>query len=451
MNVKVLRAGRLAGAALLVSVLASACGGGAPSAQLNPPAMLVQLQTVKSSSLLDTSEFVGALEAQAKVTLSPEVDGRVVQIFVKPGDVVKVGTPIAQMSSGKTQASASGAVADVNAARAALNTNSAQVKAAEADRDSAAADVRLQESDLQRTQTLVSQGAQSRQTLDRARNSRDTAIAALRSAEADIQAAQAALAESSAEVARSETDRTVAAEDLQDKRVLAPIAGVVGDIAMKVGDVVSSTTTLTSITQNNALDLNISVPIERSRQLRVGIPVELLDEQNQPLLRGRISFVSPAVSTANQAILAKATFVNDGSLRDGQLVRTRIIWNTKPGVLVPTVAITRVAGQTFVYVAEQAKPAADPANAGDGAADNGAADSAASDNAAAPAPANGQPPASQPQQIARQRPVTLGNIQGNQYQVISGVKAGEDVVVSGILNLSDGIPITVGQAVSEQP
>lgn len=441
-NVKVLRAGRLAGTALLVSVLAGACGGGAPSAPQGPPAMLVQLQTVKSSSLLDTSEFVGALEAQAKVTLSPEVDGRVVQIFVKPGDVVKVGTPIAQLRSGKTQASASGAVADVNAARAALNTNAARVKAAEADRDSAAADVRLQESDLQRTQTLVSQGAQSQQTLDRARNSRDTAIAALRSAEADIRAAQAALAESSAEVARSEADRAVAAEDLQDKRVLAPIAGVVGDIPMKVGDVVSSTTTLTSIIQNNALDLNISVPIERSRQLRVGIPVELLDEQNQPLLRGRISFVSPEVSTSNQAILAKATFVNDGSLRDGQLVRTRIIWSTKPGVLVPTVAVTRVAGQTFVYVAEQAEPAANPANA---------AGDAAADTAAAPAPADGQPPASQPQQIARQRPVTLGTIQGNQYQVISGVKAGEDIVVSGILNLSDGIPITVGQAVSEQP
>ncbi len=441
-NVKVLRAGRLAGTALLVSLLAGACGGGAPSAPQGPPAMLVQLQTVKSSSLLDTSEFVGALEAQAKVTLSPEVDGRVVQIFVKPGDVVKVGTPIAQLRSGKTQASASGAVADVNAARAALNTNAARVKAAEADRDSAAADVRLQESDLQRTQTLVSQGAQSQQTLDRARNSRDTAIAALRSAEADIRAAQAALAESSAEVARSEADRAVAAEDLQDKRVLAPIAGVVGDIPMKVGDVVSSTTTLTSIIQNNALDLNISVPIERSRQLRVGIPVELLDEQNQPLLRGRISFVSPEVSTSNQAILAKATFVNDGSLRDGQLVRTRIIWSTKPGVLVPTVAVTRVAGQTFVYVAEQAEPAANPANA---------AGDAAADTAAAPAPADGQPPASQPQQIARQRPVTLGTIQGNQYQVISGVKAGEDIVVSGILNLSDGIPITVGQAVSEQP
>lgn len=434
-NDKVLRAGRLTGAALLMSVLAGACGGGAPSAEQGPPAMLVQLQTVKNSSLLDTSEFVGALEAQAKVTLSPEVDGRVVEIFVKPGDVVRVGMPIAQLRTDKTQASVGGAVADVNAARAALNTNVARVKAAEADRDSAAADVRLQEADLQRTQTLVSQGVQSRQTLDRARNSRDTAIAALRAAQEDISAAQAAVAESNAEVARSEADRAVAAEDLQDKRVLAPIAGVVGNIPVKVGDVVSSTTTLTSIIQNNALDLNISVPIERGRQLRVGIPIELLDEQSQPLLRGRISFVSPEVNATDQAVLAKATFVNDGNLRDGQLVRTRVIWSTKPGVLVPTVAITRVAGQTFVYVAEQAAPG----------------DAEAAETGSAPAPAAGQPPAGRPQQIARQRPVMLGNIQGNQYQVISGIKPGEDVVISGVLNLSDGVPITVGQAVSEQP
>ncbi len=434
-NVKVLRASRLTGAALMVSILAGACGGGAPQAQQGPPATLVQLQTIKSGSLLDTSEFVGALEAQAKVTLSPEVDGRIVEIFVKPGDVVQAGEPIAQLRTDRTQASVSGAVADVNAARAALNTNSALVRAAEADRESALADVRLQEADLQRTQTLVSQGVQSRQTLDRARNSRDTAIAALRAAEEDIRAAQAALAESSAEVARSEADRAVAAEDLQDKRVVAPIAGVVGNIPVKVGDVVSSTTTLTSIIQNNALDLNISVPIERGRQLRVGIPVEMLDEQSQPLLRGRISFVSPEVNAADQAVLAKATFVNDGNLRDGQLVRTRVIWSTKPGVLVPTVAITRVAGQTFVYVAEQSAPG----------------EAGAAETGGALAPAEGQPPAGQPQQIARQRPVTLGNIQGNQYQVISGVKAGEDVVVSGVLNLSDGVPITVGQAVSEQP
>ncbi|RMF67939.1 MAG: efflux RND transporter periplasmic adaptor subunit [Cyanobacteria bacterium J069] len=224
---------------------------------------------------------------------------------------------------------------------------------------------------------------------------------------------------------RAQADRNVAAENLQDRQVLSPIAGVVGDIPMKVGDLVTQSTAMTTIIQNNTLDVNIAVPIERSRQLRVGVPVELLDEQGQPVLRGQISFVSPAVSSGEQSVLAKASFNNDGTLRDGQLVRTRVIWSSQPGLLVPTAAVTRIAGQTFVYVAEQAE--ANP------------------DQPAPPAAEPGQPP----MQVARQRLVTLGSIQGNSYQVISGIQPGEEVIVSGVLNLTEGAPIMPAQAMAQ--
>jgi multidrug efflux pump subunit AcrA (membrane-fusion protein) len=46
-----------------------------------------------------------------------------------------------------------------------------------------------------------------------------------------------------------------------------------------------------------------------------------------------------------------------------------------------------------------------------------------------------------PTQVARLRPVELGEIQNNQYQVLSGLQAGETIVVTGILNLQDGTPI----------
>jgi multidrug efflux pump subunit AcrA (membrane-fusion protein) len=45
------------------------------------------------------------------------------------------------------------------------------------------------------------------------------------------------------------------------------------------------------------------------------------------------------------------------------------------------------------------------------------------------------------QTIARQKRVQLGSIQGNSYQVLEGLEAGEQIVVSGLLNLSDGVPI----------
>ncbi|HEY9660074.1 MAG TPA: efflux RND transporter periplasmic adaptor subunit, partial [Allocoleopsis sp.] len=229
--------------------------------------------------------------------------------------------------------------------------------------------------------------------------------------------ANAQLAEAQARLERAQADRSLAGANLQDTRVVAPIAGVVGNVPVKVGDYVTTDDTLTNIIQNQTLDLSISVPIERASQLRVGLPVELMDANGKSLITGRVSFVSPEVNTTEQSILAKASFPNNGNLKDGQFVRARLVWQREPGILVPTAAITRIAGQTFVYVAEP-----------------GAAD------------ASGQP-----QQVAKQRLVQLGEIQGNSYQVISGLKPGEKVVTSGVLNLSDGAPIMVGGAAGQSP
>jgi RND family efflux transporter MFP subunit len=424
MSVKGSHQGSLFSAALLLSVVAGACRGGPPGMQGGPPPMPVELQMVQSSTVQETSEFVGALEAEDRVVLRPEIDGRVVQVFVQPGDTVQARTPILQLRADRSRAEVSGAIADLEAAQSARNTALARLRAAEAEVARTAADVTLAEADYRRIESLVAAGALSRQELDRARNNRDTAIASRRAAEENVRAAEASLREAESQIGRAQADRNVAAENLQDRQVISPIAGVVGNIPVKVGDLVTPSTTLTSIIQNNTLDLSIAVPIERSRQLRVGLPVEMLDEQGQPALRGRISFVSPEVSSSEQSVLAKASFTNDGSLRDGQLVRTRVIWSSQPGLLVPTAAVTRIAGQTFVYVAEAAEPNPDQP---------------------APPAEPGQPP----MQVARQRLVQLGSIQGNSYQVISGVQPGEQVIVSGVLNLTEGAPIMPAQAMAQ--
>jgi RND family efflux transporter MFP subunit len=143
--------------------------------------------------------------------------------------------------------------------------------------------------------------------------------------------------------------------------------------------------------------------------LRLGLPVEMLDDRGNAIAIGQISFISPNVSANSQTILAKATFPNpSGELLNLQFVKAKVIWQEKPGILVPVIAVTRLGGQTFVFTAqkpEQQKP--------------------------------GMPPL-----VARQKPVKLGTIQGNNYQVIEGLQAGEKVIVAGILNLTDGAPIT---------
>jgi multidrug efflux pump subunit AcrA (membrane-fusion protein) len=71
----------------------------------------------------------------------------------------------------------------------------------------------------------------------------------------------------------------------------------------------------------------------------------------------------------------------------------------------PVIAVNRVSGQFFAFVAKQ---------------DNG-------------------------KLVAHQVPVELGEITGNDYAVLSGLKSGDQVVVAGGQNLADGSPIRIEQ------
>lgn len=403
-----------------------------------PQAINVNLQEVERSLFENSSDYVGNLQAQQRVTLRPEISGRIVQILARSGQLVRAGTPIMQLRLDRSRAQLNAATANINVQRAAranaeatLRTSQARLREAQERRESAAAEVErqkaevtLQQAEFKRTQTLVRQGAQAQQSLDLQTRNLKGAIATLNSAQKDFNASVATVVANQQEVeaARANLDRENAAlkqaqaqarveiENLEDTRVLAPVAGVVGDITLKVGEYVNSGQELTTLTSNRNLEVRFSVPAQKATQLRLGLPVELrIDKQaNQPLVRGRISFIAPEANSATQAITAKATFPNpNGKLRSDQFVRVKIIWDRSPAVLVPTVAVSRIGNQAFVFVAENEK------NTESG----------------------------EIQKVAKQRPIKLGQIQGNSYQVIEGLKAGETIVTTGILNLSDGAAI----------
>ncbi|MHC5728264.1 MAG: hypothetical protein ACYTXY_29950 [Nostoc sp.] len=142
-----------------------------------PPPLPVKVQTVESSQVQSTSEFVGTLEAQERVSLQPQTQGRIDRIFVASGDRVTKGTPILSLSLDQTTANVSSAVAVVNSNRAAVTTAQAQLEGKRADQVKAAADVKLQQVQFHRTKVLVTEGAQARQELDIAKNNIDAAIA----------------------------------------------------------------------------------------------------------------------------------------------------------------------------------------------------------------------------------------------------------------------------------
>ncbi len=191
-------------------------------------------------------------------------------------------------------------------------------------------------------------------------------------------------------------------EQLAYYRIKAPFDGTVGDIPVHLGDYVSPTTALTTVDENKDLEAYIYVPTERSGEARIGLPVQILDGDGKIIETTSVDFLSPQVDSLTQGILLKAP-VHSGAqlLRYAKLIKARIVWKTTPMPTVPVLAVTRQGGQTFVFVAVQQ----------DG------------------------------HTVARQTAITLGDTVGNSYSVDAGLKAGEQVIVSGTQFLVDNMPV----------
>jgi RND family efflux transporter MFP subunit len=207
--------------------------------------------------------------------------------------------------------------------------------------------------------------------------------------------------------AKGDYESNIALTNTQERQlayydIRAPFNGIVGDIPVHLGDYVSPTTLLTTVDENADLEAYIYIPTERSSKVRAGLPVEILDTDGKVLAKSKISFLSPQVDNGLQSILAKAEIARTAQLlRNQQLVKARVTWSTAPTPTVPVLAVSLIGGQTFVYIAE-------PKGTGF---------------------------------VAHQVAVNLGETVGNSYPVLSGLKEGDKVIVSGLQFLQEGIPV----------
>ncbi|HET7216714.1 MAG TPA: efflux RND transporter periplasmic adaptor subunit [Vicinamibacterales bacterium] len=348
-----------------LAVLSGACRGNAPAqgAAAAPPPSAVQVLTLESTAIEDTSDFIATIRSLRSSRIQPEVEGTLTHIFVKAGQQVSAGTPLVQINRER---------------------QAAAVQSAEANVPGAEADVKYWQAQVKRLEALVDAGAISRAEFDQAQNS-------LRSAEARL----------AANAAQVKEDRV----QLGFTRVEAPHAGIVGDIPVRVGDRVTTSTLITTVDDKEGLEANVQVPLDRSPQLRPGLPLRLLDGEGNTIATNPVTFVAPRVDDATQTVLVKAALREaPPAVRVLQFIRSRIVWREVQGIKAPVTAVTRISGQYFCFVADKG-------------------------------PQGGL--------VARQRPIDVGPVLGNDYVITSGLKAGDQLIVSGIQKIGDGAPIQV--------
>ena len=326
--------------------------------------MPVQVQLVESKPIAETTEYLALLKSRHSATINPQVEGYITRIFVKAGDRVDAGAALLQIDPLKQEA---------------------MVNSQEATRLAQESNLNLARVNLERAKKLAEAGVIAKSDLDNAQTNYDTAVAQLKSLEHQVEQQKV---------------------ELRYYKVSAPMNGVVGDIPVRVGDRVVVSTLLTTVDEPGALEAYLYIPAARSKDLRIGLPVKLLDEAGTVRTESQITFISPQVDPETQTVLAKAGVPNPKAtnLRIAQQVRAQVVWGNASGLVVPVLGVTRINGQFFVFVAEKE--------------------------------AKGT--------IARQRGVKVGEIIGNDYAVLDGLKPGDHLIVSGTQFLQDGA------AVSEQ-
>jgi RND family efflux transporter MFP subunit len=327
-----------------------------PAAQPLP----VKVETVDLSPVPRTDEYVATIKSRRSASIQPQVDGTLTKILVKSGDHVRTGQVLMTIDPLKQQATLD------------------QQRSTEAQK---MATFDYNKTEVERQRGLYEGGVTSKQNYD-------YAVQAYENSKADLEATKAAVATQ---------ERQLAYYNLT-----APFNGIVGDVPVHVGDYVSQQTLLTTVDKNAELETYIYIPTERSADIRMGLPVQIVKSSGEPIEKTKIDFISQQVDNALQGVLVKApVHAPIDRFRNSQLVKARVVWSTAPAPTVPVLAVTRIGGQSFVYVAT--------------VGDKGT--------------------------VAKQRAVTLGDTIGNDYAVISGLNAGDKVIVSGIQFLIDGVPV----------
>ena len=387
---------------LVAAAAGSACKSGYPVAAKNAPGEPKEARQVKVARVTEVPmeravTVTGTLAAYDQATVSAKVPGRVLTISVDLGSVVKQSQMIAQLDPQDYKLRLQQAEAALAQARARVGLSpdgkddrinpeeTGTVRQARAVWD----DAKLKR---ERAASLLTQGVIAQAQLDTADSDLKVAMSRYQDAIEEIRNRQALVGQR-----RSELE--IARQQLADCVIYAPFDGVVQEKRASVGEYLAPGAPVVNVVRVDPLRLRAEVPEREARNVISGQPVRLTVEGDPNVYTGRIVRLSPTITAQNRILIVEAEVRNNGSLRPGSFARADIVADDKSvAPAVPTNAIVSFAGIDKVITIQDGK--------------------------------------------ALEKPITTGRQSGEWTEILSGVKAGETVIVNPG-NLQSGQPVTV--------
>lgn len=265
-----------------------------------PPPTPVAAVAAVSGPLPKFLAGIGTVTAIRQVDISPEVEGRVVEIMFEPGAAVEAGQPLVQLNDEPERA------------------DLANYRAQEA----------LAQANLERTRRLARSDFATQASLDQN---------------------QALLAQAQAGIARTQAL-------IAQKLVKAPFAGQLGIREVELGQYVDSGTQLVTLTDLDRLYVNFTVPEQARASVHTGQEVEIaVDAYPGRVFPARLTTIEPQIDPGTRTIRLQATMVNpDRLLLPGMFANAKLVLPPEPDVVtVPETAVTRTLYGDSVFVVRQ--------------------------------------------------------------------------------------------------
>jgi len=390
--------------------------------------MPVPLMTVKATTVNDSQTYLAQLSSDYATTLKSQVEGRVVRVFIQDGDPVHAGQPLIQLDASQQQALAQSLQAASQATAKEVAVIDANRQSALADQNATQAELTFQRTQRDRLTALRTTDSVSTREWEQAETSVKQLEDKLNSLSALVKAQDSRKLQTLAAVQRDQAAARGAMANAGFYTIRAPFSGVLGQVMVKVGDVVGTAMPLTSVTNNRALELEVALPVADKAFVKLGSHLQLepaispsgATTSSAPVVVGKaqVFFIAPQVDAMAQTVLVKARIDNpNGRFAADEKLRVRLITGSAQRVLVPFSAITRMAGQPFVYVAKAPDKGSDK---GEGL-------------------------------VARMIPVTLGSFYGDSVAVTKGLSDGTRIITGNIQKLQEGIPIQDAATMAPPP
>ncbi len=368
----------------------------------------LQVETFKIQPQTDLQkiELSGTIQPIEQAVLSTRVMGRITRLSLEAGDPVRKGELVAQVNVADIAAQGAQAQSGVAQAQAELARSQATVSQLEAQRIEAEFALNLADINQKRIAALQAEGAVSLSQLDEANTALEQAKARVSQAEAGIRQAQAAVTQSLAAVGQAQAGVTVVSVNEGYGSILAPFNGVVTEKMAYEGEIATPGMPILKLENPDRLQLTISVPEANLRYVKVGQSVKVYVDAADQTLTGSIEQIVPSADPNSRSFLVKIPLQNPGNLISGMFGRIELPTNeTQQIIMVPSTALIERGQLRGVYIVE---------STADGS-----------------------------QLSAILRWVKIGKTQGDYVEIVSGLTPGDQIIISDLPRLSDGLLITV--------